>query len=82
MVEQLDALIVHGDPRVQHARTRVHGVSLIEARMDALDVQLLCLPPDACREQGYADPAHLAARRIRQAFVVDAATRTLRPLTD
>lgn len=81
MVEQLDALIVHGDPRVQHARTRLHGVTLIEARMDALDVQLLCLPPDACRDQGYADPAHLAVRRIRQAFVVDAATRTLRLLT-
>jgi alkaline phosphatase D len=81
MVDALDRLIVHGDPRVKHVRTRLHGVTLIEARPDALHVQLICLPPEACREQGYADPARLAARRIRQALVVDAATRTLRPLS-
>lgn len=81
MVDALDRLIAHGDPRVRHARTRVHGVTLIEARRDALQVQLLCLPPDVCRERAYADPAALGAQRIRHAFAVDAATRTLRPLT-
>lgn len=79
MVDALDRLIVHGDPRVQHARTRVHGVTLIEARMDALDVQLLCLPPEACRERRYADTRALREQLQITRFRIDAATRGLRP---
>lgn len=78
MVEQLDALILHGDPRVQHARTRVHGVSLIEARMDALEVQLLCLPPEVCRSRGYEDAGALHEKLQITRFRIDAATRSLR----
>lgn len=77
LVEQLDALIVHGDPRVLHARTRLHGVTLIEARMDALDVQLLCLPPEACRERRYDDPAALRVQLQISRFRVDARSRRL-----
>lgn len=77
MVEQLDALIVHGDPRVKHARTRVHGVTLIEARIDALDVRLLCLPPEACRERGYDDAPALRAQLQITRFRIDATTRSL-----
>jgi alkaline phosphatase D len=79
MVDALDRLIVHGDPRVRHARTRLHGVSLIEAHMDALDVQLLCLPPEACRTPAYDDSTALRSQTQITRFRVDAASRRLQP---
>ncbi|WP_395791577.1 alkaline phosphatase D family protein [Aquimonas sp.] len=77
MVERLDALIVHGDPRVQHARTRVHGVTLIEANMDSLNAQILSLPAEACRNRHYESPQALAPQRSRTGFSVSAAQRQL-----
>jgi hypothetical protein len=79
MVDALDRLIVHGDSRVRHARTRLHGVSLIEAHMDALEVHMLCLAPETCRERHYDDPAALHAQSQITRFRVDAASRRLQP---
>ncbi len=79
MVEQLDALIVHGDPCVRHARTRLHGVTLIEAHMDHLDARFLCLPPQACRTPAYDDSTALRAQTQITRFYVDAASRRLQP---
>jgi len=78
MVDALDRMIIHGDPRVRHARTRVHGVTLIEARMDALDVQLLCLPPEACRERRYDDATALREQLQVTRLRIDAAAHKLR----
>jgi alkaline phosphatase D len=79
MVDALDRLIVHGDSRVRHARTRLHGVSLIEAHMDHLDARFLCLPPEACRTPAYDDPTGLRSQTQITRFRVDAASRRLQP---
>lgn len=80
MVQQLDALIAHGDPRVRHARTGVHGVTLIEAHMDRLDARFLCLPAGVCRQRAYDDPAALSGQWQATRFRADASSRELRQL--
>ncbi len=81
MVEQLDALIVHGDPRVQLARTRLHGVTVIEVSMNSFDARFLCLPPEACRSRSYDTPDALAAATTQLHFTSSASERILRQLS-
>lgn len=76
MVEQLDALIVHGDPRVALARTREHGVVLIDADMGSLRARFLCQPPEANATRLYERPDSVPGRREHR-FEASADTRTL-----
>lgn len=79
MVEQLDTLIVHGDPRVALARTREHGVVVVEADLQGLRARFLCQPPTANGERLYETPDAVPGRR-EHGFEVDAGSRSLRKL--
>lgn len=78
MVEHLDALVMAGFEGLRYAQTGRHGVGVLEARADAMDVRFLELPEALCREDLRATPERAAAARTTAAFTLDAATRTLR----
>jgi alkaline phosphatase D len=77
MVDGLDALIVHGDPRVALARTREHGVVLVEADRHSLRARFLCQSNAANGTRLYDAPDRVPDRR-EHVFEIDAASRALR----
>ncbi|MDR6991757.1 alkaline phosphatase D family protein [Luteimonas sp. 3794] len=64
----LDAVVRHGNPGIQHARTRRHGVGLVRIAGDAVEAGFIELPEATSRSRHYDAPGLIDAQAEHHRF--------------